>query len=71
MKRLVRASKKDSEDCKKLLRLMGVPYVEASAGCSSLACLSVCVPACVCVPPAPSVRGPHCAFAFVCPPAAT
>lgn len=28
MKRLVRASKKDSEDCKKLLRLMGVPYVE-------------------------------------------
>lgn len=43
MKRLVRASKKDSEDCKKLLRLMGVPYVEVDNACEMHTYVCICV----------------------------
>lgn len=49
-RRLVRATPQHNEDCKKLLKLMGIPYVEVSATdwfkCNNVAkkttCMSIC-----------------------------
>lgn len=83
MKRLVRASKKDSEDCKKLLRLMGVPYVEVTtrarctrmcmyvSGSVSLCAVDNASSVCACVPSPIAMHTSHIPPLSLIPPTTT